>query len=285
MLSDSDSDSGVIALDNRRNGHRSGASDDVIVLSDNNQSDDEPTRIRGEKGEQIPRQVKVLHRRRVRLHQMTLPGCRQLTAQTGPKSLFVPGSAKNLLPKGPIEVKGENKLLAALWQERRNRCATTGRVPSDEAPTSATSANGVGEEQKVEIVSADRGLEMENEIMDCTVSQNSNDDVEGSTMESDNIPAHPALGREPESSSSGDSIVVVDVPPSLSRAEESTKTHKAEEKRGFNLTHSFLSYPANILSTATGNLENIIEVGDRFSNISGESCNARKASENARSTY
>ncbi|KAK6026699.1 hypothetical protein OSTOST_07317 [Ostertagia ostertagi] len=360
MLSDSDSDSGVIALDNARNyGPRSDAGDDVIVLSDNNQTDDEPTRGRGESNYVrdeatssnseasnaedlyarpaclLPRYPFLPHAGPLHVvdafgssrdlfqhlftpffsrseHQHFLrslgmssapvendttivlssddendrspttgfdghsrrtgssrsgqgssssqdtitpnniawlsptnhsnrPGTSPIESQVlpsssssanarplqpseaprKPKSLFVPGSAKGLLPKGPIEVKGENKLLAALWQERRNRYATTGRILSDEASTSATNANVVSEDQKVGIVSADRELGMENEVMDCAVSQNLNDDAGGSTIIRDNTSAHLAM---PGSSvgSSGDSIVELDVPLSLSKAEEGT---------------------------------------------------------------
>ncbi|KAK5983628.1 hypothetical protein GCK32_006743 [Trichostrongylus colubriformis] len=49
LLSGSDSDSGVVALENGRpRAHRNGGGDDVIVLSDNNSSDEEPVRARGE---------------------------------------------------------------------------------------------------------------------------------------------------------------------------------------------------------------------------------------------
>ncbi|KAK6034901.1 hypothetical protein COOONC_27597, partial [Cooperia oncophora] len=74
-------------------------------------------------------------------------------APSKPKSLFAPGCAKKLLPSEPVTVKGENKLLAALWQERRNRLAANGRASID--PSLSTSA--VNEEQKDGITSMNPG--------------------------------------------------------------------------------------------------------------------------------
>ncbi|VDO58243.1 unnamed protein product [Haemonchus placei] len=125
-----------------------------------------------------------------------------------PKSLFGSECTKKLPPRTSSEVKaGENKLLAALWQERLNRCATSGgpsAVSSSMSPTRDANAK-----QADGTTSTGPASSLENEARE---------EADGSTLEEDNISV-PRATQGP-ANIPGDDVSIIDVSSSSVRAGE-----------------------------------------------------------------